>query len=94
MPVHLRGPCIPGAAVTSALPPPPPPGVASLLPELSFLQGRARPELPGSLRQICGEPGLCKEGDVENSLCLIKVLWGGEPCCQLCLRSLKIRETV
>lgn len=42
--------------------PPLPPGVASLLPELSFLQGRARPELPGSLRQICGEPGLCKEG--------------------------------
>lgn len=66
MPTHLRGPCIPGGVVTSSLPSPrvwhP-----SLL-GLSFLEGRARPELPGSPKQnvlsglLYSGPGLCKEG--------------------------------
>lgn len=38
MPMHLRGPCIPEAAVTSALPSPR--VWHPSLPELSFLEGR------------------------------------------------------
>lgn len=44
VPVHLRGPCIPGGVVTSSLPSP---GVASLFTWTFLSRGRARPELPG-----------------------------------------------
>lgn len=88
MPTHLRGPCIPGAVVTSVLPSPR--VWHPSLPGLSFLEGRASQSFLDLSDRSAASQG-CVRKEWRKWFEFDKGVVGEGAPCQFCLRNLKTR---